>query len=188
LHARDAARTGQTIDTSIDHQANLARWGAKWCTSPREAHTCDLVDQSNDIWKDHCHYISSRLSFRVLYGTMKGDCDRAEQGYAKVAGLISSFPELANFRRFQTLNLQNLLYMQAEITHLESDLKELATEDVRSGKNLDHHHDWWSLAHDDSESAREQWTLIQKIREKLEMYSKYAVFQVYTAISMVFKS
>ena len=94
------------------------------------------------------------------------------RGYAKVAGLISTFPELANFRRFQALNIQNLLYMQAEIAHLESDLKDLATEGLVVGNNHDHHYDWWSLAHCESESAQRQWHLIQDIRAKLEKYSK----------------
>jgi hypothetical protein len=132
-------------------------------------------------------YILAGLAVHALCNSMKEDFERAEQGYAKVAGLISNFPELANFRRFQTLNIQNLLYMQAEITHLECDLKELAIKDLRSGKNLDHHYDWWSLAHDESESARQQWQLIQEIRSKLEKYSEHADPHMHTALSVLFK-
>jgi len=37
--------------------------------------------------------------------------------YSKLASLMGPHPELAIFRRFSTLNAQNLLYLQTELVH-----------------------------------------------------------------------
>jgi hypothetical protein len=95
----------------------------------------------------------------------------AMEGYAKVAGLMGTYPEYSILRRFRALNMQNLLYLQAEITHLEAELRRLAQQDVTSGNKPDHVHDWWTLAHDDELGDAKQWELVLEIREKLEKYS-----------------
>jgi hypothetical protein len=95
----------------------------------------------------------------------------AMEGYAKVAQLMSTHPEFAIFRRFRALNVQNLLYMQAEITHLEAELRNKADEDIQSGNKQDHAHDWWSLAQDQETDDAGQWETVLEIREKLEKYS-----------------
>jgi hypothetical protein len=183
----DHAWTGQTIDTLITTTKPTLLTGAQKRSPVARGSQVQLIVFKKQYPGRSRQYILAGLAVHALCNSMKEDFERAEQGYAKVAGLISNFPELANFRRFQTLNIQNLLYMQAEITHLECDLKELATEDLRSGKNLDHHYDWWSLAHDESESARQQWQLIQEIRSKLEKYSEHADPHMHTALSVLFK-
>jgi hypothetical protein len=105
-----------------------------------------------------------------------------KEGYAKVAELISAYPELAIFRRFGALNMQSLLYQQAELTHLESELRTIAEEDIQAGDSLDHHQDWWTLAHDPSGNARRQWELVQDIQVKLDKYSICGSPSVNTAI------
>jgi hypothetical protein len=40
-------------------------------------------------------------------------------GYPKLARHMGASPEIAIFRRFGALNAQNLLYLQAELVHLE---------------------------------------------------------------------
>jgi hypothetical protein len=94
------------------------------------------------------------------------------EGYAKVAALMGTHPEFAMLRRFRTLNLQNLLYLQAEITHLEAELVRRAEEDVMSGNRPDHPHDWWSLSQGEEFGDARQWETVLEIREKLERYSK----------------
>jgi hypothetical protein len=47
-------------------------------------------------------------------------------GYAQLASLMGAHPEVAVFRRFGALNAQNLLYLQAELTHLELELRSTA--------------------------------------------------------------
>jgi hypothetical protein len=93
------------------------------------------------------------------------------EGYAKVASLMGTYPEFSILRRFRALNMQNLLYLQAEMTHLEAELHRLVQEDIATGKVPDHAHDWWTLAHDEELGDAEHWRLVLEIREKLEKYS-----------------
>jgi hypothetical protein len=63
------------------------------------------------------------------------------EGYRKVATLMGTYSEFAILRSFHTLNMQNLLYLQAEITHLEAKMHHQAAEDIAIGKSPDHVHD-----------------------------------------------
>lgn len=94
------------------------------------------------------------------------------EGYAKIASLMSHHRELAIFRRFGTFNLQNLLYLQAELTHLEKDLKELAEKDQADPNRLFYTKYWYSLAHSEDDEEKEQWEKVLQIREKLTEYSR----------------
>lgn len=97
-------------------------------------------------------------------------------GYTTLASMMGAHPEVAFFRRFGSLNAQNILYLQAELTTLELKLKELVKADASSG-HLDrscYDRDWRVL----SESAQatdgnpEQLRTVLSIREKLKEYSK----------------
>jgi hypothetical protein len=93
-------------------------------------------------------------------------------GYAKVAELMGRYPEFAIFRRFRAANLRNLLYLQAEITHLEEKLQSIVSRDIRHGPLRENFpHDWWSLSHGKSEEDKEQWQKVCELRERLEQYS-----------------
>lgn len=94
------------------------------------------------------------------------------EGYAKVAGLMARYDELAILRGFKNLNLQNLLYLQAEIIHLEDGLKKLADTDAAHSDRKFHSKDWWSLAHGDGQAGKAQWRQIRKIRRRLAKYSE----------------
>lgn len=50
------------------------------------------------------------------------------EGYAQVAWRMSAYKETAMVRRFAELNVQNFLYMQAELSRLEDRLKEKEQE------------------------------------------------------------
>ncbi|CZR51277.1 uncharacterized protein PAC_01152 [Phialocephala subalpina] len=106
----------------------------------------------------------------------------ASEGYAKIATLMSHHSELAIFRRFNKLNLQNLLYLQAELTHLEDELNCLAERDKDDPNRRFHSKDWWSLAvssNEEDESSGEQWEKVLDIREKLKEYNDYLAQQVF---------
>ncbi|KAL1627389.1 hypothetical protein SLS54_002314 [Diplodia seriata] len=124
------------------------------------------------------------------------------KGYAKIAAQMAKHPESAMVRQFGDLNLQNILYLQAELVGLEEDFRRLeakndASEDEeKAAFSLD-----WHALHsygqddDDSEgseqqshsgsdnldSGSEQWELALKIRERLKEYNE-AVIQ-YAQIS-----
>jgi hypothetical protein len=100
----------------------------------------------------------------------------APEGYAKIASTMSHHSELAIFRRFSKLNLQNLLYLQAELTLLEKDLDELVERDKTNPNRGFYTKDWWSLAESsDDEEGQEQWDKVLQIREKLKEYSTTSI-------------
>ncbi|CAN8101394.1 unnamed protein product [Discula destructiva] len=100
------------------------------------------------------------------------------EGYAKVAGLMAKYDNLAIFRGFKRLNYQNLLYLQAEIIHLEDTLKELANTDATHPDCYFHSKDWWSLAHGEDKNGKAQWRKFRKIRDKLAKYNDALLKQV----------
>jgi len=55
---------------------------------------------------------------------------RLVRGYPKLSYEIGRDPEMAIFRRFGALNAQNLLYLQADITLLEQELREQEMDDA----------------------------------------------------------
>lgn len=105
------------------------------------------------------------------------------RGYAPLASLMSTHPEVAIFRKFSTLNAQNLLYLQAELVYLESKLQQYATEDRVAGlaaestggegaDKLKYETDWYMLANSDDEDEDSlQWQMVLEIRAKLKEYS-----------------
>jgi len=93
------------------------------------------------------------------------------EGHAKVAQLMSQHPELAIARRFGHLNMQNLLYLQAELVHLEAEYKKIAEDDHRNPGRLDFAKDWLSLSQSDDEADLEQWEKLLEIRPKLKEYN-----------------
>jgi len=97
-------------------------------------------------------------------------------GYSRLASLMGAHPETAIVRRFGFLNALNLLYLQAELAHLENDLREQAAADAESGhfeRSL-YSRDWQTLsesgATEDGNPA--QWQLVLRVREKLNEYSR----------------
>lgn len=95
-------------------------------------------------------------------------------GYLKLSAFQSSFPESAIFRKFGALNLQNLLYLQAELSRLEVELREIAKEDADLGdpQRLRFNKDWLELSQASEEAGNHiQWLKVLEIRETLDVYS-----------------
>lgn len=93
------------------------------------------------------------------------------EGYAKLASLMGNYSEAAILRRFGALRAQNLLYLQAELVHLERQLLECSDLNERSDdpERVAFSKDWFSLAHFDT-GNHEQWQIMLRIREKLKEY------------------
>ena len=96
--------------------------------------------------------------------------------YPKLSNFMGSFPDVAIFRRFGPLNVQNLLFLQAELSHLERELsvireRESQSEDEKRQLAL---RSWWELSSSSFEGEEEnpQWQVIQDIRQKLVEYSE----------------
>ncbi|EPE26349.1 hypothetical protein GLAREA_02261 [Glarea lozoyensis ATCC 20868] len=92
-------------------------------------------------------------------------------GYPKVAHLMATQEEFAILRRFRVLNMQKLLYLQAEISHLEAELNQLATRDETHADRQYHAKDWWSLSHGEGENDSEQWLKFLELSKKLDFYN-----------------
>lgn len=102
---------------------------------------------------------------------------------------MSTHPEIAIFRKFSTLNAQNLLYLQAELVYLESKLQRHASEDRQAGiaaerigtkcaDKLKYDTDWYMLANSDEEDEDSlQWQTVLEIRGKLKEYSVSHIFR-----------
>lgn len=86
-------------------------------------------------------------------------------GYSKLASSMGAHPELAIFRRFGTLNAQNLLYLQAELVYLENKLQKCVKTDAASGHmdRMIYDHDWQTLFESTSapDGNPEQWDTAQ---------------------------
>ncbi|ORY72088.1 uncharacterized protein BCR38DRAFT_331613 [Pseudomassariella vexata] len=106
------------------------------------------------------------------------------EGYAKVVDLMATHQEFAITRRFRALNMQNVLYLQAEIMHLDyvaAYVFTLATRDATHPARQFHCKDWWSLANGSEQEDRQQWEKILEIRQKLATYNATVLQQAQMA-------
>jgi len=103
------------------------------------------------------------------------------EGYATIGKLMGHHPQLALFRRFGALNAQNLLYLQAELTYLELELRVVEGKNRQSShpQKRDYTGSWWKLRQgyelqvsQTPTGEQHQWGIVLKIREKLKEYSK----------------
>ena len=97
--------------------------------------------------------------------------------YPKLSTFMASWPDVAIFRRFGALNAQNLLFLQAEITHLERELEIIRKNNELNNdeKGLHGDRNWFELSQESEDGElHPQWVVIQDIREKLKEYSKCA--------------
>jgi hypothetical protein len=95
-------------------------------------------------------------------------------GYPKLARYMGASPEIAIFRRFVALNAKNLLYLQAELVHLEKKLHEFETRDSQSSEGMKSQYarDWFWLSRSENDGNDDQWQTVLAIRKKLVEYSK----------------
>lgn len=108
------------------------------------------------------------LALAVGLGSKMGD-------YHRLAGFMGQYPEVALFRRFNSLRASNLLYLQAELVSLEKDLRTYAQQDEQSQDELRkmYSKDWSVLSQPNSEGCHgHQWQIILRIRAMLKEYSK----------------
>lgn len=109
------------------------------------------------------------------------------EGYPKLAAFMGPNPQLAIFRRFAKMRIQNLLYFQAELVMLEARLEEYTREDVKAGRSgyaLDWNQLWRSGCEHSKSTLKDiddvdilpaeqrQWATMLLIRAKLKEYGK----------------
>lgn len=121
-------------------------------------------------------------------------------GYTKLATLMGAYPEVAIIRRFSALNVQSILYLQAELLYLESRLRKFEEEDRKSGdqNRIDFALDFTKLSsttfrmasngEEDEETVLKgrRWSLMTNIQNKLKAYSKQTRLPRYRASQPTF--
>lgn len=98
------------------------------------------------------------------------------KGYKKIATLMGNYPELGMVSQFSSLNIQSLLYRQAELISLQQDLQELVDSSDRSSdeEKREFSRDWNALSSaNEKDGSDEQWRLVLLIRERLKAYSEF---------------
>ena len=95
--------------------------------------------------------------------------------YNKLAALVGTHQELAIFRKFGALNAKNLLYMQSELIHLQSELDGIELENKHSGDSEKSAFltSLFDLQDSDGTSKDLQWRKVMEIRGKLKSYSRF---------------
>jgi hypothetical protein len=99
--------------------------------------------------------------------------EKAQNGYPKLAWLMSTYPDNAIFRRFGELNMLNLLRLQAEIHEMEQELKRIRDEDKESEDvmRMAYVNDFCAMRDNQEEGDSEQYDLLIRIGEKLQEYN-----------------
>jgi len=90
-----------------------------------------------------------------------------------LAAQMGAFPETAIFRRFSNLNVQHLLYLQAELVHLEKELREYEISDANATDETrrDYARDWYWLSTSVDSTNDDQIQAVAVIQKKLTEYS-----------------
>lgn len=97
------------------------------------------------------------------------------KGYPRLASLMAREKEVAIFRRFDYLNYLSLLSLQSEIVNLEAELRVASRADDASTQgaqaiNTSQYAKNFKILR---ESGSSQYTILEKIRQKLREYSEY---------------
>ncbi|KAH8786255.1 hypothetical protein BGZ57DRAFT_756699 [Hyaloscypha finlandica] len=105
---------------------------------------------------------------------MDNPTSRPVEGYPRLACHMAQYSENAIFRRFSSLGTRNLLYLQAEIVHLEQKLCRLEAADSASseGHRARYSRDWYWFDNSPEEESDEQLKIVLSIRSKLKEYCK----------------
>jgi hypothetical protein len=96
--------------------------------------------------------------------------------YDQLAALLGRFPNLAMFRSFARLSTKTLLYMQADLIHLEDQLADIEHEDSCSQdqQKNSYKHSWRALSQSPEERGGDiQLRKVEEIRRKIQEYRKY---------------
>ena len=104
----------------------------------------------------------------------KRDTAWPTRSYSSLAEILGNQAGLAIYRRFATLNAQNLLYLQSELINLEDELRRLVLADSNSDDEQRRvfQSDIAALKSAPADAtAGRQWKKILEIRVKLKEYS-----------------
>ncbi|KAL8799166.1 MAG: hypothetical protein Q9182_006103 [Xanthomendoza sp. 2 TL-2023] len=92
--------------------------------------------------------------------------------YTKLASMMATHSEVAILRRFDALNLKRLLYMQAELVHLEVGLRKIEEENKNSTDPAEASFAYsvFDLKESVYTDKGRQWKKFQEVQEKVQAY------------------
>ena len=101
------------------------------------------------------------------------------EGYEKLAKLVSTYSGIDMYRKFAALHGKSLLYMQAELTHLEAQLSDIMGEDFAYARAGDTENElfpfsWMALKESIGKPGGDlQYRLVMEIRAALKEYCMF---------------
>jgi hypothetical protein len=94
------------------------------------------------------------------------------RGYRRLADFMAWDTRAAIFPRFQSANMLNLLSLQVEVCQLQEELVDMMNEDDKSLNERKWYATNLQILMRSEEGQSQQWLKMQKLREKLNEYSK----------------
>ena len=98
------------------------------------------------------------------------------KGYVALAQRMAMHPELAILRSFRAIRLRDLLYLQAELIHLEKSLDDEVQRNMNSQCRNEQwfSRDWLHLSRPELSTDEHclEWRLFKNIRSKIREYGK----------------
>lgn len=93
--------------------------------------------------------------------------------YHMLACVMATHGDAANFRRFDALNIKMLLYMKADLVHLEAELRRMEMDQKSSVDKSTSAYPFsvYELRKSACSGKITQWTKYQEIQGKLQAYS-----------------
>lgn len=93
--------------------------------------------------------------------------------YSRLSKLIGAHQDLAIFRKFASLNAKNMLYMQAELIHLQAELDNIELANGKSGdvQKAAFQVSLFDLKDSSGTKNDLQWRKAMEIRRNLKAYS-----------------
>ena len=97
-------------------------------------------------------------------------------GYSLFSELVGRFPQLHCYRRFGSLSARILLYQQAELSHLEAELRIIAAADEQDPQANGFDQSWWELNRATGDfGACYQREKVAEVQVKLKEYRSPAI-------------
>ncbi|TAQ90370.1 hypothetical protein B7494_g1321 [Chlorociboria aeruginascens] len=98
------------------------------------------------------------------------DAPADTRGYSKLSHFMSESNYMI-FKQFRATAVRDLLFLQAELVHLEKDYQKIAKRDRDTeGKSRDYDLNWYILSNPENGITSEQWKVSKQIRATLEQY------------------
>ena len=115
------------------------------------------------------------MTFEPKTYLVLGGAEQRMADYTRLAALIGTHRELAIVRHFASLNAKNILYLQAELVHLEAELKDIENENKFSGdaERAAFQVSLFDLKESSDSNKDLQWRKVLEVRNKLREYSGF---------------